>query len=52
MRMILIIFQKIFSGGKWTIFGLKMAHPYNSGSAVRSFLNFAQWKGLIGRWKW
>ena len=23
----------------------------NSGSTVRIVLNFAQWKGLIGRWK-
>ena len=34
---------------KWAILGLKIAHPYNSGSAVRIFLNFAQWKGPVGR---
>ena len=28
-------------------FGPKMAHPHNSGPAVRIFLNFAQWKGPI-----
>ena len=29
-----------------------MAHPCNSGLAVRIFLNnLAQWKGLIGTWK-
>ena len=33
------------------ILGSKMAHPHNSGSAVRIFLNFGQWKGPIGRWK-
>ena len=37
--------------GKWTILGPKMAHPHSSRSAVRIFLNFAQWKGPIGRWK-
>ena len=43
MRMILLIFQKHFLGGdKWTILGPKMAHPNNSGSAVRIFLNFAR----------
>ena len=30
---------------KWTILGLKMAHPYNSGSAVRIFLEFCRMKG-------
>ena len=28
-----------------------MAHPHNSESTVRIFLNFAQWQGTIGRWK-
>ena len=39
------MFAKIFlggGGGKWTVLGPKMAHPHNSGSAVRIFLNFAQ----------
>ena len=42
MRVILIIFKTKFVWGKWTIVGLKMAHPHNSGSAVRIFLNFTQ----------
>ena len=29
-----------FSLGKWAILGLEMAHPHNSGSAVRIFLKF------------
>ena len=29
----------------------KVAHPHNSGSTVRIFLNFAQGKGPIGRLK-
>ena len=40
MRMMSIIFQKKFVWGKWTFLGPKMAHPHNSGSAVRIFLNF------------
>ena len=51
MRMILIIFWKKFCLPQMTIFGTKMGHPHNSESAVRIFLNFAQWKGPIGRWK-
>ena len=31
-------FQKKFVWGKWTILGMKMAHPHSSGSAVRFFL--------------
>ena len=50
MRMIVIIFQNKI-GGKWTILGPKIVHCYNSGSAVKKFLNFAQWKRQIGRWK-
>ena len=46
MRMILIIFQKKKwgggGGGEWTILGPKMAHPHNSRSIVKFFLNFAQ----------
>ena len=34
MRIIVIIFQKKI-GGKWTIFGPKMVHRHNSGSAVK-----------------
>ena len=49
MRMILIIFQKKFVWGKWTILGPKMVHPHNSGPDVRIFFNFAQSKGPIVR---
>ena len=48
MRVILIISLKK-NWGEWTILGLKMAHPPNSGSAVRIFLNFAKRKGQTGR---
>ena len=41
MRMIWIIFQKKILGRQIDILGPKMAHPHNSGSAVRIFLNFA-----------
>ena len=37
--------------GKWTISGPKIAHPHNSGFTGRIVLDFAQWKGPIGRWK-
>ena len=43
--------KKNYQLGKWAILGPKIVHPYNSGSAVRIFLNFADWKGTIGRWK-
>ena len=34
--------------GKSTILHLKMAHPHNSGLALRVFFkNFVQWMGLI-----
>ena len=51
MRMILIIFQKEFCLGQMTILGPKTVHPHGSLSGVRISLNFAQWKGPIGRWK-
>ena len=37
--------------GKIPIWGPKIGYPYDSGSAGRIFLNFAQWKGPIGTWK-
>ena len=53
--MILIIFQKKnfffwflpknFVQDKWAILGPKMAHPHNSGSALRIFLKFCRMKG-------
>ena len=53
--MILIIFQKKkiffwflpknFIQDKWAILGPKMAHPHNSGSALRIFLKFCRMKG-------
>ena len=53
MIMILIIFHKKKLGGvgEWTILGPEMVHPHNSESVVTIFLNFAQSKGPIGRWK-
>ena len=41
MRITLIIFQKKFVWDKWTILGPKIVHSHNSGSSVRTFLNFA-----------
>ena len=46
-----VFWKKNYHLGKWAILGPKIVHPHNSGSAVRIFLNFAQWKGPIGRWK-
>ena len=40
-----MIFQKKILWGKWTILGPKMAHPHNSGSALRIFLKFRRMKG-------
>ena len=31
---------------KWAIFGLKIAHPHNSGSALRIFLKVSRMKGV------
>ena len=45
----ILIFQKKNCLGQMDHFGPRMAHPHNSGSAVRIFLNFAQWKGPVGR---
>ena len=45
MTIILIIYQKKIVSGKWTILGPKNGASHNSASAVRIFLNFAQWKG-------
>ena len=50
MIMKLIILQKKFREANGSL-GPKMAHPLNSGSAVRIFLNITQWKGPIGRRK-
>ena len=37
---------------QWSSLGPKMAHPCNSGSALRIFfLIFPEWKGPIGTWK-
>ena len=41
--------KKILFGVNGPFWGQKMAH--NSGSSVRIFLNFAQWKEAIDRWK-
>ena len=45
MRIMLMIFQKKILWGRWTILGPKMAHPHNSGSALRIFLKFRRMKG-------
>ena len=37
--------KKLFVQDKWTILGPKMAHPHNSGSALRIFLKFCRMKG-------
>ena len=39
------MYQKIFAYEKWAILGPKMAHPHNSGSALRIFLKFCRVKG-------
>ena len=39
------LYQKIFVQDKWAIFGPKMAHSHNSGSAVRIFVTFYRMKG-------
>ena len=52
IRTILLLFlQKSSCLGQWAILVPKMKSPYNYGSAVRTFLNFAKWKGLKGRSK-
>ena len=47
-----VFLEKNSNLGKWAILGPKIAHPRNSGSAGNFLNNFAQWKGLIGRWEW
>ena len=37
--------KKLFVQDKWTILGPKMAHPHNSGSALRIFKTFCRIKG-------
>ena len=39
------MYQNNFVQDKWAILGPKMAHPYNSGSALRIFLKFCRMKG-------
>ena len=39
------MYQKNFVHDKWAILGPKMAHPHNSGSALRIFLKFCRMKG-------
>ena len=39
------LYQKKFVQDKWAILGPKMAHPHNSGSALRIFLKFCRMKG-------
>ena len=37
--------KKKFVQDKWAIFGPKMTHPHDSGSALRIFLTFCRMKG-------
>ena len=39
------MYQKNFVQDKWAILGPKMAHPHNSGLALRIFLKFCWMKG-------
>ena len=39
------LYQKSFVQDKWAILDPKMAHPRNSGSALRIFLKFCRMKG-------
>ena len=39
------MYQKNFVHDKWVILGPKMAHPHNSGPALRIFLKFYRMKG-------
>ena len=45
---IMVCTKKNFVQDKWAILGPKMAHPHNSESAVRIFIEFCRMKGLIG----
>ena len=40
------LYQKKFVHDKWAILGPKMAHPHNSGSALRILLKFCRMKGV------
>ena len=40
----MVCVKKKFVQDKWAILGLKMAHPHNSGSALRIFLKFYRMK--------
>ena len=39
------LYQKKFVQNKWAILDPKMAHPHNSGSALRVFFQFCRMKG-------
>ena len=41
----MVFYQKIFVHEKWAILVPKMAHPRNSGLALRIFLKFCRMKG-------
>ena len=45
MEVIIMVWTKRNVQGKWAILGPKMAHPHNSGSALRSILKFCRMKG-------
>ena len=39
------LYQKKFVQDQWVVLGPKMAHPHNSGSALKIFLKFCRMKG-------
>ena len=42
MKVMITVVPEKFVHDKWAILGPKMAHPHNSRSALRIFLNFAE----------
>ena len=46
------VFWKNSHLGKWAILGPKICILVTLDPLEEFFFNFAQWKGLIGRWKW
>ena len=45
MKVIMVCTKKKLLGANWAILALKMAHPHNSGLALRIFLKFCRIKG-------
>ena len=46
-----MVYTKKFCSGQTGHSGPENGIFHNSGSALKCFLNFAEWKGLIGTWK-